>query len=124
MTLTGLNKLEPDRPYQTFCKGGQRVILFSVAAALVRLEGQIKIDKALEPRPVWWMSNLTPVVLEELSVELGGPGGGGRAVAAVMDHLLAGSLRKFWVNFTGFIRYAIVDTAKRQNVTFDGIPTH
>ncbi|KAG0442431.1 hypothetical protein HPB47_015711 [Ixodes persulcatus] len=148
MTLTGLNKLEPDRPYQTFCKGGQRIILFSVTATsplrlsipwvscagtngtvgsvakLVRLEGQIKVDKALEPRPVWWMSNLTPVVLEELSVELGGPGGGGRVVAAVMDHLLAGSVRKFWVYSTGFIRNAIVDMAKRGNVTFDGIPTH
>ncbi|CAN7938771.1 unnamed protein product [Ixodes hexagonus] len=121
MTVTGLNKLEPDRPYQTFCKGGLRVILFSV---LVRFEGQIKVNKLYRAAPNWYIPKLSPVVLEEISVELEGPGGAGESFFEVFGYLFSGALRSLWAYFASFISYAMMDTAKQANIQFDGISIH
>lgn len=116
-TFTGLDGLQPDRPYKSFCRDNQRVILYSLrstspirmtvpwrlcagssgtigtVARLVRFEGIITVTPAgntLEP--------VVPVLLERVSLELEGLGDTVGTVGMVLGHLLPGPLRLFWVD--------------------------
>lgn len=117
-TFTGLDGLQPDRPYQTFCRDNQRVILYSLrstspirmtvpwrlctagysgtigtVARLVRFEGTITITGSqytIEP--------VVPVLLERVEAELVGLGDVMNFVGLFLGHLLSGPVRLFWVD--------------------------
>ncbi|CAN7938769.1 unnamed protein product [Ixodes hexagonus] len=128
-TFTGLDGLQPDRPYQTFCRDNQRVILYSLRSTspirmtvpwrlctgssgtvgtvgrLVRFEGTITItgtQYAIEP--------VVPVLLERVSVELLGLGDVMNTVGLCLGHLLSGPVRLFWVDL---VSTHVTDAFKR-----------
>ncbi|CAN7949175.1 unnamed protein product, partial [Ixodes pacificus] len=115
--LTGIRDLELDRPYQTFCRDHERVIVFSVSATSpLILSGEISVT-SLGKDKEWKIVKLVPVLLEGLSVDLVGLGDKARQVVNVISSLFAGPVRRVWVDVVPWLVTAALDeTAKELNV--------
>lgn len=117
-TLSGLDNFHVDRPYDTFCRDGNAVILFSLASkfpvemivawkfatgergivrtvtAMSRLEGEIVVPPGsndLVPKSVAF------VLLERIDVQLDGLGFTVKNVVTALSYLLSSVVRLFWV---------------------------
>ncbi|CAN7997010.1 unnamed protein product, partial [Ixodes hexagonus] len=119
-TITGINKLRPDRPLQTFCGDEDTVTLFSLrsvstvrvsipwslcsghngtltsTAGLIRYEG-VLITRKPGNYSGTSIEGLTPVVLENLNIGMTGGGRTLHAVLHVLGVLFSGPVRLFWV---------------------------
>ncbi|XP_040065796.1 uncharacterized protein LOC120839555 [Ixodes scapularis] len=129
-TLFGLNLLQQDRPYKTFCRGKDTVSVFSVRsryslrmhiawrlcsgvngtftskANLVRFEGELvttKTDSGTEYR----IRNVIPVVLEGLHIGINGVGDTVDEISNALGVILSGLARILWVQgITPFVEEA------------------
>ncbi|XP_042144574.1 uncharacterized protein LOC121834820 [Ixodes scapularis] len=138
-TLYGLDRLEQDIPYKTFCHGKDTVTVFSVRsryplrmhipwslcsghngtiishAPLVRFEGELvttKTDSGTEYR----IKNVVPVVLEGLYIGMIGGGDIVAAVAGVLGLILSGLVRVLWVQgITPFVEDAFQQALNELN---------
>uniref|UniRef100_A0A6B0V338 Putative secreted protein n=1 Tax=Ixodes ricinus TaxID=34613 RepID=A0A6B0V338_IXORI len=119
-TLYGLDPLQQDRPYKTFCRGKDTVTVFSVRsrftmrmqipwrlcsghngtitshASLVRFEGELvttKTDNGTEYK----IKNVMPVILEGLYIGMSGGGDILYAITSALGFILSGLVRILWL---------------------------
>ncbi|KAM7289117.1 uncharacterized protein LOC120839556 [Ixodes scapularis] len=138
-TLYGLDLLEQDRPYKTFCRGKDTVTVFSVRsrfsmrmripwslcsghngtiisnAHFVRFEGELvttKTDSGTEYR----IKNVIPVVLEGLYFGMIGGGDIVYAISSALGFILSGLVRVLWVQgITPFVEDAFQQALNELN---------
>ncbi|EEC14413.1 secreted protein, putative [Ixodes scapularis] len=138
-TLHGLDHLEQDRPYKTFCRGKDTVTVFSVSprfemrmripwslcsghngtiishALFVRYEGELvttKTDSGTEYR----IKNVIPVVMEGLFIAMDGGGDIVYAISSGLGYILSGLLRVLWVQgITPFVEDAFQQALNELN---------
>lgn len=121
--LSGLNNLQPNRPYHAFCKGGTKHVLVTLRSAkpleyratwsfcdvqngtittiagIAQYEAEIAVANSSEnSKPRLTLSRLTPVVLESLSVEARYLGPLYSTAITLVGYLLTGFVRLFWVD--------------------------
>lgn len=133
-TVTGINNLTPDRPFQTFCRDENAVTLFSLrststvrafipwrlcsghngtltsSADLIRYEGEYITRKAVNQSGSD-IERLTPAVLERINIGLTGSGRTMHAVVHVLGLLFSGPVRLLWLDMmTDIIQIALRDT--------------
>lgn len=133
-TIFGLNHLQPDRPYQAFCKGDEAFVYFSLLSAvplkmtipwnfcsehngtfsmsvgLARYEGHFVVTRSPEGRPLLRLERFIPTLLEGISLKLGGvPSGFGKAVE-ILGLVLAEPVRLVWLEWVSLhIRIALTE---------------
>ncbi|CAN8009268.1 unnamed protein product [Ixodes pacificus] len=138
-TLYGLDLLQQDRPYKTFCRGKDTVTVFSVSsrfsmrmqipwslcsghngtivshAHLVRFEGELvttKTDSGTEHK----IKNVIPVVLEGLYIGMNGGGDIVSGIASALGFILSGLVRVLWVQgITPFVEDAFQQALNELN---------
>lgn len=134
-TITGLNHLQSDRPYQAFCRGHDSVVHFSVmstlplemtapwslcgrfngsfsiSAKIARYEGNFVVTKSPEGRPLLSLTSFIPTLLEWITLGIGGVSYNWDKVSEVLGHVFSGPVRLIWVDsVTSHIRTALVET--------------
>ncbi|XP_029835669.2 uncharacterized protein LOC115319802 [Ixodes scapularis] len=119
--VEGLMHLRPDRPYRTFCRGQDRVTLFSIRstrpiriaipwrlcsglngtihghAVHLRYKGEMITRNAGGGTSTSRIEALTPVLTENFFVGMSGAGGGVDLLVSVLAHILYGPVRLYWV---------------------------
>ncbi|CAN8009272.1 unnamed protein product [Ixodes pacificus] len=113
--------LRPDRPYRTFCRGHDRVTLFSLRsmrpiriaipwrlcsghtgtihghAVHLRYKGEMITSNAGGGASASRIEALTPVLTENFFVGMSGAGSGVDTLVSVLAHILYGPVRLYWV---------------------------
>uniref|UniRef100_A0A6B0V3F6 Putative conserved secreted protein n=1 Tax=Ixodes ricinus TaxID=34613 RepID=A0A6B0V3F6_IXORI len=142
-SFSGLAGLKPDRPYETFCRESERVLLFSLRATeflqlsipwtmcsglngsiravapLSRIEGQIHLNKT-EGASKWVLESLEMVRLERQYITVDGMGSGVKTVMRWVDALMGGMIRVLWVNMSPIvISFALEDTARQVGISLE-----
>lgn len=138
-TLYGLDHLEQDRPYKTFCRGKDTVTVFSVRARfsmrihipwslcsghngtiisnaqLVRFEGEL-VTRKTDSGTEYGIKNVIPVVLEGLYIAMNGGGDIVSGVASALGFILSGLVRVLWVEgITPFVQDAFQQALNELN---------
>lgn len=121
-SLTGLHRLQVDRPYQVFCRGGDKVVHFSLrspselrfvvpwefcsahngsvgsTAGVVQYEGEVQVQTNESPKPTLRLNRLTPKILERINLEVHRIDPTVDGVVVFLGQLFAGPMRLFWVD--------------------------
>ncbi|KAM7289115.1 uncharacterized protein ISCGN_029249 [Ixodes scapularis] len=138
-TLFGLNLLQQDRPYKTFCRGKDTVTVFSVRsrfslridipwklcsghngtitsqANLVRFEGELVTTKA-DSGTEYKIRNVIPVVMEGLHIGMNGGGDIVYGISNALGVILSGLVRVLWVQgITPFVEDAFQQALNELN---------
>lgn len=121
-SLTGLDRMYVDRPYQVFCREGDKMVLLSlsspsllrflvpwefcnayngtigVTAGVVRYEAEVQLQNDPSSKPKLRLNRLIPTVLERVQLEMRHSGPLMETAAAVLGQVFAGSVRLFWTD--------------------------
>ncbi|CAN8009270.1 unnamed protein product [Ixodes pacificus] len=120
-TIRGLDRLEPDRPYKTYCRGQDKITLFSLRsrypmrvdipwslcsghngtvvshAGTVRYEGELVTSKSVDGGTSSRIENLSTVQLESYDVGFRGAGNTADTAVSIIGHMFSGPVRLYWV---------------------------